>query len=557
MTESNNTTRSFQSPIPIATLPLVAARALALLATASAEPTQRTDGHVSRGGDRGMASGRRLALLLAVLLALLTALPAASADADDDRSIRSDRFGRMFPSLPPAVQPSEALTDAIADLGRPGGLLDAKDPLERGPIDLIVDLSLSAGNPNNPNHTAGTTFLGQFIDHDLTLDAGSPLGVPTDPGSVANLRTPSFDLDSVYGGGPWGSRELYEPDDPVKLRVESGGLFEDLPRRADGAAILADGRNDENLIISGLHAAFLKFHNQAVDLARAEGARSPRQVFKRARRLTRWHYQWVVLNEFLPQVVGQERVSEALRRRSFFRPEKPFIPVEFQAAAYRFGHSMVRPSYRANLAGDGGAPFFGFIFDPTQFGQPDPDDLTGGGRAPRRFVGWQTFFDFGDGAMRPNKRIDTRISTPLFNLPVGALPGGRGPASLVHRNLLRGLTWSLPSGQSVAARMGVPALAPSDLSELAGYRLGLESATPLWYYVLKEAEVIEDGLRLGPVGAGIVAEVFIGLLQLDKSSYLSVAPRWRPNLLPSRQKGTFTMVDFLTFAGVDPRSRGQ
>jgi Animal haem peroxidase len=270
-----------------------------------------------------------------------------------------------------------------------------------------------------------------------------------------------------------------------------------------------------------LHAAFLEFHNRAVDLVRAAGARSARQVFERARRLTRWHYQWVVLNEFLPQVVGPDRVSEALSRRRFFRPKKPFIPVELQAAAYRFGHSMVRPSYRANLAGDGGAPFFGFIFDPAQFGRPDPDDLTGGSRAPRRFVGWQTFFDFGDGAVRPNKRIDTLISTPLFNLPVGALPGGRGPASLVHRNLLRGLTWSLPSGQSVAAPMGVPALAPNETSELAGYGLGLESATPLWYYVLKEAEVTEDGLRLGPVGGGIVAEVFVGLLQLDATSYLS------------------------------------
>ena len=142
------------------------------------------------------------------------------------------------------------------------------------------------------------------------------------------------------------------------------------------------------------------------------------------------------------------------------------MPVEFQAAAYRFGHSMVRPSYRANLAGDDGQPFFGFIFDPAQRRQADPDDLRGGARAPRRFVGWQTFFDFGDGEVKPNKRIDTKISTPLFNLPLGAIASHDPPTALPQRNLLRHLTWSLPSGQAIAAAMGVTPLAPADLSEL-------------------------------------------------------------------------------------------
>ena len=177
---------------------------------------------------------------------------------------------------------------------------------------------------------------------------------------------------------------------------------------------------------------------------------------------------------------------------------------------------MVRPSYRANLAGDDGQPFFGFIFDPSQDGKADPDDLRGGARAPRRFVGWQTFFDFGDGEVKPNKKIDTKISTPLFHLPLGAIASHDPPTSLPQRNLLRHLTWQLPSGQAIARAMGVDAARRRPSShELAPLGVGFERSTPLWYYVLKEAEVLADGLHLGPVGGRIVAEVFIGLLQTD------------------------------------------
>ena len=464
-------------------------------------------------------------------------------------------FGRMFPKLPPFAGASDAVRAALADLGKPGGLLDANDDLSKGPVLLITDPSLSANNPNNPTHTAGTTFFGQFVDHDITFDTSSHLGVPTDPSASVNARTPSLDLDSVYGQGPVASPQLYDPADRDKLRIGFGGRFEDLPRLEDNSAVIPDPRNDEHLIIAGLQCAFVLFHNNAVDWARADGYKGG-STFKKARQLTTWHYHWLVLHEYLPQIVGQALVDDVLRnRRRFYKPRmrQGFIPVEFQAGAYRFGHSMVRPSYRANLGGDDGQPFFGMVFDPAGEGQSDPVDLRGGVRAPRRFVGWQTFFDFADGEVKPNKRIDTKLSTPLFNLPLGAIASHDAPQSLAQRNLLRQLTWSLPSGQSVARAIDVVPLSDDDLSELQPY--GFQSSTPLWYYVLKEAELVTDGLHLGPVGGRIVAEVLIGLLQSDPRSYLVQKPRWMPALTPAGS--SFRMKDFLTFAGVDPASRGQ
>jgi len=150
----------------------------------------------------------------------------------------------------------------------------------------------------------------------------------------------------------------------------------------------------------------------------------------------RWHYQWIILHEFLPLTIGQERVDDILKNGlRFYEVDKrnPLIPIEFSVSAYRFGHSQVRPSYRVNFGPTGGSPFFAFTSDDTQDpNNPDPNDLRGGKRAARRFVDWQTFFNFGDGNFRPNKRIDGKLSTPLMLLPGsrGAAPwfaGRRGP----------------------------------------------------------------------------------------------------------------------------------
>jgi hypothetical protein len=497
--------------------------------------------------------------------------------------LREENFGRMFPRLEASFgdRPPRGLNAALVELGKRGGVLDANDRLPasgnaadqaQNAINLIVDPALNVNNPNSTTHTAGSTFMGQFMDHDMTFDQTSALGEETEPEESPNTRSPALDLDSVYLGGPRRAPHLYGFDGSrVKLKVGANGPFEDLPRNAQGVAILGDPRNDENIMLSQLHAAFLKFHNAAVDWVRARDRRlEDDEVFERAQRLTRWHYQWMIVHEFLPLFIGQALTTQIVNNgRRFYRPRVAFMPVEFQGAAYRFGHTLVRPSYRANRVGnvgtDPGAPgFFGMIFDPAGQGQADPVDLRGGVRRPRRFIGWETFFDFGllevgstALAVKPNKLIDAKISTPMFLLPTGTIAGFEPgqPISLPARNLLRGVTWSLPSGQSIAREIGADPLDPSELPQFpSDFRLN--RATPLWAYCLQEGAVRTGGNTLGPVGGTIVGEVIVGLLELDRNAYLNADRGWKPTL-PQRNgqvTGDFKVVDFLTFAGVHPKA---
>jgi Animal haem peroxidase len=470
------------------------------------------------------------------------------------------RFGRLFPTLPPFAADTKLIRDALTELGAPGGPMDPGDDLS-DPITLITDPAKSANNPNNPAITAGFTFLGQFLDHDMTFDPTSSLARRQDPEAIRNFRIPALDLDSVYGGGPVASPHLYDrtvdegqttlltEEIPGSAAVSIDGTVRlDLPRNSQNVALVGDPRNDENLIVSQLQLAFLRFHNRVVADVKADlgPGYPPKEILAEAQRVVRWHYQWLILHEFLPTTVGQATADEVVADgpQHFKWRNDPYIPVEFSVGAYRFGHSQVRPSYRANFGTSVSNPaqqFFALFLDPGAAELGDPADLRGGRRAPRRFIDWQTFFDFGDGRVRPNKQIDTKLSTVLFSL-IGQ-PEGE-PTSLAARNLLRNLAMKIPSGQRVARAMQLPELAPADLDDLQPFHL--HERTPLWFYVLREAEVAAGGEHLGPVGGRIVAEVLVGLLRGDRQSYL----RQEPDRTPTYGSGgSFAMVDLLTEAG--------
>ncbi|MFP2932357.1 peroxidase family protein [Pyxidicoccus sp. 3LG] len=451
------------------------------------------------------------------------------------------QFGRLFPGLTPFASDTPQTRERLLELGKKGGVMDPVDP--PGPLD-------PSKNPENPAKlSAGFTFLGQFVDHDITFDPTSSLERQNDPEAIANFRTPLLELDNVYGAGPTASAHLYDASNSGKFLIDTAAP-KDLPRNSQLRALIGDPRNDENLIVGQLHLAFLKFHNAVVDHVIAKGGVSPGEVFAEAQRLVRWHYQWIVVNEFLPHIVGESLVKDLMKEhcetRCYRWKHEPFIPVEFSVAAYRFGHSMVKPGYQVNA--DFAAPIFNVNLDPKD---PDPLDLRGSRRAPRRFVDWKFFFRMGvnptPGVPQIAQRFDTKLSSVLFQLPLG-LPGlpGANPASLAQRNLLRGLVFGLPSGQDMARALHIKPLKPDDLADVK--HLNFDRSTPPWFYILREADRCEDGKQLGPVGGRIVAEVFLGLLEGDRLSYLRADPDWKPFL--GKKEGDFSMGELLRFAGV-------
>ena len=433
------------------------------------------------------------------------------------------RFGLMFKKIDTFAPPDDLLSGLAAKMADPG-----------------------APDRNNPDIPAGFTFLGQFIDHDMTLDTTPLSEQQQDPQATTNFSSARFDLRSVYGKGPQDQPELYDPGNPAKLRFATPNGFEDLPRRSDGTAILSEPRNDENLIICQLHIAFMKFHNTLVDQGRS---------FEEARRLTRWHFQWIIVHDFLPHVVGQDIVDRFFIqrgpaeppkvKREFYKPKnpnRPMMPIEYSVAAYRFGHSMVRPGY--SLSSTGAGPIFG---DP----QSD-NDLHGSRPIPPKFkIDFSRFFEIPGVPGPPlnsSRLMDTGLAAGLFHLPVPqVVPPEPAPpiVSLAERNLLRGKRLGVPPGQDVARLMGIQ---PIGNDELGLTEAGWEGKAPLWYYILAESALRRGGRRLGEVGGRIVADVILGILDVDGDSYLHVRQGWQPTP-PTAPSGVFRMGELLKFAG--------
>ncbi len=466
--------------------------------------------------------------------------------------VPSGKFGRIFPSLQPLLPPVEVLDD----LGRA-----MKDAIPADP------------KGDNEDVPAGFTYLGQFIDHDITFDTTPIQEVQVDPLALHNFRTPALDLDCVYGRGPGDQPYLYQlpPNEALFVigstntapgagdpKVKPSLPF-DLPRGAQAQAIIGDPRNDENLIVAQLHLAFLRFHNKVVEGLKAGTLKPPPSatqatLFEQARKLVIWHYQWIVLHDFLPRLVDKKVLGDVLERgRAFYLPEgDAFIPVEFSAAAYRLGHSMVRDAYDYNEV-------FTFKDSPRKRVPASLQLLFRfSGRSGKNvpipsdwIIDWRRFFRFaGDGVTAGlSRKLDPFLAPTLSEIPDhGVLPGVNLPIA----NLRRGRSLGLPSGQNVARRMRIEPLSPKDIAKgpdgAVAEKHGLHVETPLWYYILKEAEQRGDSKRLGPVGSRILSEVFVGMLELDNGSFLASNPQWRPTL-PSAKAGEFEMTDLLNFAG--------
>ena len=507
------------------------------------------------------------------------------------------RFTKLFPELPGATFPQAALEKLAGKMtaqqeGAPTPETEV-DPEENTGIEAVY------------------TYMGQFIDHDLDFDNTSSLtGFVPDPTTVVDFRTPRLDLDNLYGRGPDDEPFMYDAaglkfieGDPMTGNPFDQGVFQ-VPRSPNGRALIGDPRNDENRIVSQFHAMLLRFHNRMADKMQVE---NPGVSIQEVRDQVRWHYQWVVVHDFLPTICNKATYQSVLADpyHPVFRipglqgKDPNVMPVEFAVAAYRFGHSMIRPQYRLNTAIQR-RPIFSMATDPAaDMGgfRPIPSDWA---------IDWQFFLDIGDTAKQdpledpivgdPNAtpadptlgtrkpqhayKIDTSLVSPL-----GALPAvvAINPSILALRNLERGNVFQLPTGQAVAHALNEPVLRgdqlaigkatgePDDISAqqlIGNIDPAFVDHCPLWTYVLAEAAVRswehdpDTGapldpnddkdtknarpIRLGPVGGRIVVEVFASILRGDADSFIH-----HPEFAPRPEfttNGAFGLADLINAA---------
>jgi hypothetical protein len=541
-------------------------------------------------------------------------------------------YTRLFPALPSAQFASEdlkrlAMGDGAELIGMSAEpeVLKQKDgkPLRDAQGHLVITATPEneADDEENFGMSAGYSYLGQFIDHDLTLNPIEHFGPLASSTPTNNLRTASFDLDCVYGRGPADQPYLYQDDGRRLLEgraLNQAGVAcraHDHPR-LKGRAILGDKRNDENVLVSQMHGVFVAFHNKVA-------ADHPRASFEQLRQIVTLHYQWMILTDFLPKLLGLEVVASLLPgfgeggKVNRTQTELTFgkqlsagqIPLEFVDAAYRFGHSLIRPVYRLNTEMRGTEQEL--LSHPALSGRRQIfaasyyAGLNGFREFPAEWaVDWKLYFEIDNkldyrtvtqGARRvqASYKIDTSLTNPLAFLPEFSATGDSSAmlrdkngmpvarsgqvANLAYRNLMRGVQDGLPSGQAVARAMGVVPIDTQDLKvgkatveglsvnrSIADYGASFRQAAPLWFYVLAEAQHVwtqkvgqlseqADEVRnavptrLGPVGGQLVGQSFIAMLKNDPKSILHADVNWRPKYL---RQGRFDMPALVVAAGL-------
>ena len=443
-------------------------------------------------------------------------------------------FGRIGPRNP------------ITGLAPDGSPFSAKNLLDA--FGDALDGMRDSDDDTDGDVAAGMTFFGQFIDHDVTLDATSSIGRRIDPRTIRNVRTPALDLDCVYGDGPEATPHLYgNHDDETENFILYGTADNplDLARNCKGTALIGDPRNDENVIVSQIQGLFITMHNLLMTAftedpalcahalagvrsrAVMEGLDPKAMAFEAARRTLRRHYHWIVLNDFLPSFVDADvlkKVIHTIRHGGLPKPwndHSPVMPIEFSGAAFRFGHATVQSTYTLN---DGQGKDQG-LFDLPGFGPRDA----------KTDIEWIRMLDLpGQGKFDVARPIGRKLAAAIFDLPFvrggleidGEQLGVAEAKKLPQRNVFRDrFALELPSGQQMARLMGVEELAaPPELRKKG------VTKTPLWYYCLHEAEGC--GGKLGPVGGGIVATTLVRLLALDPESVF-----WEPDFQPWTELG--------------------
>ena len=341
-------------------------------------------------------------------------------------------------------------------------------------------------------------------------------------------------------------------------RAGTAGAF-DVCVGNEGEKILADDRGAENLILRQMTAVFIRLHNFAVEQFRAQFTNDA-LLFERARQQTRWQFQYLVVRDYLPMVL-----DPGVYRKVFVESDPSLqwrtfsVPIEFAAAAMRFGHAMVRPNY---LFSFGHEMQLQEVLGRTRDRGPIPDELE---------INWGFFFQgAGSASAIVARPIDTRLASPfqklppdLIGVPEAACPHAQMPSQLAVRTLLRGAALKLPSGQTIAHAFDEAVLTESEMTQNSlgietkqgaiVREAGLSRETPLWYYILKESEVRHNGNRLGPVGSHLVAETISAALRADSGSYVhrldhdDSPPIWK---IRGRERRIHGLSEFFRLASI-------